>query len=30
VLGAMIEDCTIKVEQVPTTNAPAQDETRVA
>jgi len=30
VLAAMLEDCTIKVEQVATTNAPAKDETRVA
>jgi Domain of unknown function (DUF4342) len=30
VLAAMIEDCTIKVEQVATTNSPAKDETRAA
>jgi Domain of unknown function (DUF4342) len=30
VLAAMIEDCTIKVEQVAMTNAPAKDRTRVA
>ncbi|HET6956546.1 MAG TPA: DUF4342 domain-containing protein [Vicinamibacterales bacterium] len=30
VLAAMIEDCTIKVEQVATTSAPAEDKTRVA
>jgi uncharacterized protein DUF4342 len=29
-LAAVIEDCTIKVERVATTNAPAKDETRVA
>ena len=30
VLAAMIEDCTIKVERVATTKAPAKDEARVA
>lgn len=30
VLAAMIEDCTIKVEKVAATSAPAKEETRVA